>query len=278
MAGLPGAMTREEIGQLLAACAPHRRLLYKTAFQSGLRVSELRNLTVNDLDANHSGLHLDSAWTKNRRSGFQPLPRALVQRLQEFTDSGEAALLYSRFYRQGDDRQRIPTEPLLYVPSHPARDLDLDLRAAGINKHGPGGKIDFHACRLAYINFVLEAGASVKEAQTLARHSTPEMTLNVYGRVREERLADAVERVAADLQPSDDLHRVPSVHRKAVGAEQEYATPSVGKGCASSQLVEAAGIEPASENDPTQISYVRSQSTISSPVVPTDRILKELVQ
>ena len=127
-----------------------------------------------------------------------------------------------------------------YRNGHAAGDLDVDLRAAGIDKHGPGGKIDFHACRLAYINFVLEAGVSVKEAQTLARHATPEMTLNVYGRTREDRLADAVERVASKIQTTDDLQCAPSVHRIAVGAEHEYATPSRGKDCVSSELVEAA--------------------------------------
>ena len=33
----------------------------------------------------------------------------------------------------------------------------------------PGGKLDFRACRAACINFVVESGVSVKEAQILAR-------------------------------------------------------------------------------------------------------------
>jgi hypothetical protein len=45
--------------------------------------------------------------------------------------------------------------PLLYVPSHPARSLDMDLEKAGIPKVTPKGKIDFHAVRLAYINLVI---------------------------------------------------------------------------------------------------------------------------
>ena len=44
---------------------------------------------------------------------------------------------------------------------------------AGIPKDAIGGKLDFHAVRLAYINLIIEAGATVKEAQTLARHATP---------------------------------------------------------------------------------------------------------
>jgi len=76
---------------------------------------------------------------------------------------------------------------LLYVPSHPARSLDQDLATASIPQYTPKGKIDFHAARVAYVNLILDSGASVRDAQALARHSTPELTLHVYGRPREDR-------------------------------------------------------------------------------------------
>ncbi|SVC28876.1 uncharacterized protein METZ01_LOCUS281730, partial [marine metagenome] len=42
---------------------------------------------------------------------------------------------------------------------------------------------------------VLELGqVTSKEAQDLARHSTLDLTMNVYGRVRDERLSAAIER------------------------------------------------------------------------------------
>ena len=108
------------------------------------------------------------------------------------------------------------------MPSDPSRDLGHDLKAAGIPKEGPGGKVDFHALRTAYINFVLDSGVSVREAQALARHSTPEMTMNVYGRTRDERLSDAVEKVASAVLP--EVERAIYVQRQAVGAETENAT------------------------------------------------------
>lgn len=83
------------------------------------------------------------------------------------------------------------------MPSHPARELDKDLQTAEIPKYTPEGKLDFHACRVAYINLVLESGATVKEAQALARYATPQLTMNVYGRTREERLAEAIEKVCS---------------------------------------------------------------------------------
>ncbi len=240
------AMTGDEITRLLESCASHRRVLYETAFLSGLRANELRNLTVEHLDHRRGGLHLDAAWTKNRKSGFQQLPVALLERLEAFVRSGEAEQLHDRFYGHRGDRDRLPANPLLYVPSHTARDLAIDLEAAGIPKNAPGGKIDFHACRNAYVSLIVESGATVKETQELARHSTPQLTMNVYARARNERLSEAVERIGEVVLSRPK--RVPSVYRLAVGAEQETATPSDTRGCGSVEMVEAAGIEPASEN------------------------------
>ena len=78
-----------------------------------------------------------------------------------------------------------------------------DLAAAGIPKVTAEGKIDFHALRTAYTTFVFEAGASVKEAQSLARHSTPDLTLNVYARSRSVRLTEIATAVGDRFLPAD---------------------------------------------------------------------------
>jgi len=189
------AMTREEIGRLLEVAPEHRRLLYGVAFTTGLRGGELRALTIDNLDIRRGGLQLDAVWTKNRKAGFQPLPSVLLESLQVFADGGEAIKFYRQSFKRANRKLRIPQNPLLYAPSHLARAMDKDLKAAGIPKHTPAGKLDFHACRVAYVSFVIEAGASVKEAQSLARHSTPNLTLNTYGRAQEQRLSELTEAV-----------------------------------------------------------------------------------
>lgn len=70
---------------------------------------------------------------------------------------------------------------------------------------------------MAYINFVIESGVSVKEAQALARHSTPDLTMNIYGRTRDGRLAEAVEKIGGDLLSKEKC--VPGVYRRAADAE-----------------------------------------------------------
>ena len=161
-------------------------------------------------------------------------PIALAQRLKSSAESGDAARLY-RKYRRRDSKRATPSNPLLYVPSALSSNLDRDLKATGIPKKAPGGKLDFHAIRLAYINLVLESEVSPKEAQALARHSTPDLTFNVYARTRAHRLSEAVEGIAEAILPKEC---VPGVYRLAVGAEPENVTPLESKSYVSEDLVE----------------------------------------
>ncbi|OGV52428.1 MAG: hypothetical protein A2X45_01135, partial [Lentisphaerae bacterium GWF2_50_93] len=183
------AITLEEILKLLSVAPSHRRLLYETAFCTGLRANELRSLTINDLDVGNCELKLRAEWTKNRKNEIQPLPMELAQRLDENAKKSIPAQLYREFYSKKNISIEPPENALLYVSSHPSRELDKDLKEAGIPKNTEEGKIDFHGCRVAYVTFVLNAGATVKEAQSLARHSNPSLTMNVYARTNKGRLA-----------------------------------------------------------------------------------------
>jgi hypothetical protein len=43
---------------------------------------------------------------------------------------------------------------------------------------------------------VIESGANPKEAQTLARHATAELTIGLYGRAADQRLAQTIDHIA----------------------------------------------------------------------------------
>jgi len=219
------ALSAEEITRLLSTCAPSLRLLYETAFLSGLRAGELRALTLAHLDTERSGLGLEAEWTKNRKPGFQPLPKALVERLRAFAEAGEPDKLYKQAFTLAHHHQpsKAPKGRLLYVPWHTAEAVYEDLERAGIPQWTPQGKVDFHAIRTSFVNLAFEEGeASGKEVQHLARHSTPQLTFNVYGRVREDRLHQSVEKMAEAIFPPE---RATYVQKMAVGAETESATP-----------------------------------------------------
>jgi len=230
------ALTAEEIKALLNAADGWRRLVYEVALCSGLRANELRSLRRTDLDAERGGLVLSATWTKNRKDGFQPLPAALVKKLADFAASGEAADLHRRYPPRGGTPT---TDPLLYLPGNTSRMFKDDCKAAGIAQQAFGGKVDFHALRTCYVTGILEAGAGLKEAQTLARHATPGLTLNVYGRARNARLTVIAERLGeAVLGGGGAAHAEPeiavSLSKKAAGAEglDINAIMSSGKGSA----------------------------------------------
>ena len=215
------AMAEIEIFELFRAAPLERKLLYAVAFTTGLRAGELRSLTENHIDTENCGLILNDEWTKNRKPGFQPLPFSLLGNLQRFAEGKIADKLYEKFYHRFKDIN-IPENPLLYVPSHPAREMDKDLKLAGIEKVTSAGKLDFHACRVAYITYILDAGATVKEAQVLARHSTPLLTMNTYARAKDSRLTDLTEKVAEKLLFQSTFQAL--LAGKEVGSSPDFNT------------------------------------------------------
>ncbi len=124
-------------------------------------------------------------------------------------DSGKVESLYEKAIEQQGKRDKlksVPENALLYVPRNSADRLKADLAAAGIPIKTEAGKLDFHALRTAYINLVIETGADLKTAQTLARHATPELIMNVYGRARDSSCRQAAEAVGR-MVFSDDLRQ-----------------------------------------------------------------------
>ena len=131
-----------------------------------------------------------------------------------------------------------PEDALLYVPKDTARSFDIDIRDAGIQKVTDEGKLDFHSCRVTYINMVLDAGTSVKDAMALARHSTPNLTLNVYGRARKDRLAEIgqtvgkgpkIREIMAEREGFEPSVRLLDVHTLSKRAQSTTLTPL--RGC-----------------------------------------------
>jgi hypothetical protein len=68
------------------------------------------------------------------------------------------------------------------MPERTAEMIRADLAAAGIDYEMPTGVADFHSLRGVYISDLVASGASVKVCQTLARHSTPSLTIGLYAK------------------------------------------------------------------------------------------------
>jgi len=217
------APTLAEIERLIEVAPPHRALLYWLAAASGLRAGELRQLRIEDLDAERRGLNLRAEIVKNRRAGFLPLAAALVDALVEGSTSGQVAALYRLYGRTP------PTRALLWVPRQTAKSFSFDCKKAGLAKQALGGRLDFHALRLGYDALLFSSGATAVEAQTMMRHRDVRLTLQRYGRADGERLGQLAEAVGAPLAEAFNKHgadaRTDAVEmRLAVGAET--LTPS----------------------------------------------------
>lgn len=162
-----------------------RYLLYLVAITTGYRRGELLSLRVGSfaLAGTPPTVRLGSRRTKARRDAVQPIPRAV------------ADLLATRIAGQ-------PVDAPMWTWSQLERSAEMlaaDLSDCGIPyvvDLGDGERYaDFHSLRHTYITLLEQAGASVREAQELARHSDPRLTLSRYTHTRAQALASRVEQI-----------------------------------------------------------------------------------
>ncbi len=158
-----------------------RALGYKVAMAAGLRGGELRSLSRESFDLDKGTVTVRAAYDKRRRPVTQPLPDWLVSQLREWFAAG------------GRCWERLPEY-------HSAKILRYDLERAGVEYvvAGPDGPLffDLHALRVWYVTQLAnQPGISPKVLMTLARHSTPELSLKVYGKARQEETRAAAKAV-----------------------------------------------------------------------------------
>lgn len=186
------AATMDEVNRLFAAAettvilkskttGPTRATLYRLAMGTGFRANELRSLRPEwfALNGPEPSVTIPAEFAKNRKAATQPIARALAEMIRPFVEQAERG------------------KPILVVPEKTARMLRSDLRAAGIPYRTADGILDFHSLRVTFISHLVSSGASIKVAQTLARHASPVLTLAVYAKVSSPEVRKALEREAS---------------------------------------------------------------------------------
>ena len=154
-----------------------RALMYKTLILTGLRLSELRTLTVGDLSfGDVPFLRLQSNNEKNRKGSTLALRSDLAAELKDWI--------------AGKDR----ASTVFVVPAGLLRIMDRDLIAAKIPKRdGDDCVVHVHALRHSFGTHLSLAGIAPRTAQTMMRHSRIELTMNTYTDSRLLDTASAVE-------------------------------------------------------------------------------------
>jgi len=178
-----------------------RQLIYATMLTTGLRKKELTSVRLRnlELDCEPAFISLDAANEKNRQGNSVPLRADVATQLREWlterltarqNEARRAATVSFKSQtarQQGDDSDNqseaelSPDELLFNVPSSLLRVLDRDLKAAGIPKRDDRGRtLDIHALRHTFGTHLSRAGVPLRTAQAAMRHSSPELTANVY--------------------------------------------------------------------------------------------------
>jgi Phage integrase family len=170
---------------------PDRAMLYAVAAYTGLRASELASLTPEsfDLDGNHATVTVEAAYSKHRREDVLPVHDSLVALLRPWlATKPEGQSVWPGNWAKGKKAGAMLKADLLRARTawikEAAKDEDEMKRRQRSKflayKDDDGRYADFHALRHTFITNMVKSGVSPKAAQSLARHSTIDLTMNVY--------------------------------------------------------------------------------------------------
>jgi integrase len=226
------ALTEEEVADLMNAAPHDRRVWYETALQTGYRVGELRELRVRDLDMNGPSLPLGCDFTKNRKDARQPITASLAEKLKRLTIG------------------RAPESKLLSIPSsYGYKRIAADYVAGGVALKTEAGKATWHSLRKVFVNNLVRSGADVKTIMELARHSSAEMSLDVYASAKPQLLRTAIEKAVqhmeATINKKDPLPCCAGVKQEVQENNLASASSSAEAKLHDFEVVRATGVEPA---------------------------------
>ncbi len=172
---LPEVLSQGEVERLILAAVKLRdRCLLMTAYSTGLRVSELVNLKVSDLDYERMMIRVEQG--KGRKDRYTILSERLLSVLQRYRRAYQPAVWM--FF--GKDRTRpmdISTAQKVY---------NLAKQKAGIQK-GKG----IHTLRHCFATHLLEARVDLPTIQMLLGHNTIQSTQR-YLQIRQHKLDSTV--------------------------------------------------------------------------------------
>ena len=207
--------------------APDRAVLYTVAGYTGLRASELASLTPAsfDLTADPPTVTVEAGYSKRKRRDTLPLHPGLTAALAPWLAGRDPAqrLWPGRWaadhsavdlIRRDLDRARTA---YLAASTGPADRARREADGFLVAKGDDGRVLDFHSLRHTFIIDVVRSGATVKEAQELARHFDPALTLSRYTHLSISDTAGAVARLPGLTTPPNNQPE--AVELKATGTD-----------------------------------------------------------
>ena len=169
---LPEILSFQEIQRLLkCATSLRNRVLLMTTYGAGLRVSEVVNLKLSDIDSCRMMIRVRQG--KSNKDRYTMLSNRLLTELRAYYKEHKPPLWL--FYgRQRDAQMSIGTAQKIYYSSK---------ERAGITKEG-----GIHTLRHCFATHLLEAGVDLRTIQSLMGHASI-MTTMGYLRVTSRKLS-----------------------------------------------------------------------------------------
>lgn len=187
---LPEILSFEEIERLLkCACDLKHRAVLMTTYGAGLRVSEVVNLRIADIDSKRMTIKVRQG--KGNKDRYSILSNRLLTELRIYYREYKPSLWL--FHGKYNDRQ-LPSgtaQKMYYTAKH----------RAGLTKEG-----GIHTLRHCFATHLLEAGVDLRTIQSLMGHASLITTLN-YLRVTSKKLAAT--KSPLDLIDTSDVRRLP---------------------------------------------------------------------
>lgn len=162
---------------------PDRAVLYLLAAWTGLRAGELASLTPASFTLGEARprVELEARRSKRRRLDLQPLPGWLAELFAEWLAGRPAG---ERLFPK-----------LKSSHNNAVNAIRADLADAGIPYADARGRVyDFHSLRCQFATNLARLGVPLTQAQRLMRHSTPDLTSNVYTHLDIEELGALLDR------------------------------------------------------------------------------------
>jgi integrase/recombinase XerD len=179
---LPTVLSKEEVRQILVRTPnlKHKAIL-STIYAAGMRVGEVLNLRIADLDIDRMQIHIRAA--KGKKDRYVKISQANLMVLQRYLHRHTP-----NFYLFEGPKGRA------YSSSSVRKVLQRACEAAGIKKN-----VSPHTLRHSYATHMLELGIDLRYVQEFLGHKKPETTM-IYTHISSQKVEQMV-------NPLDELFK-----------------------------------------------------------------------
>lgn len=196
---LPTVLSPEEvIGIIQCTRNLKHRAIITLMYSAGLRIGELLNLKLSDINLNRKQLHIKRA--KGRKDRYATLAESFIPLLKNYVSTYEP----KSYFVEG-------TSGKPYSASSIRKVLSRSCKAAGVHKY-----VTPHTLRHSYATHLLENGVGLRHIQELLGHAKPETTM-IYTHVARKDLMDIVsplDTAVKQLSKSDKVEQKFLLSRK----------------------------------------------------------------